>query len=206
MGLKLYKPTSSARRHMSVSDFAEVTKSKPEKKLTKALRKSGGRNADGHITTRHIGGGHKRRYRLIDWRREKDGVPARVASIEYDPNRSARIALLHYRDGEKRYIIAPVGLSVGDMVVASSDADIKPGNCLRLSDIPLGTVVHNIELKPGKGAQIARSAGCSTQLIAKEGQHAIMRLPSSEMRMVPISCKATIGQVGNIDHENRSLG
>jgi large subunit ribosomal protein L2 len=186
--------------------FTEITSSEPTKGLIEPLKRSGGRNNSGQITMWHRGGGHKRRYRIIDFKRDKENIPAKVATIEYDPNRSANIALLHYKDGEKRYILAPVGLSVGDTVLASSDADIKPGNCLRLLDIPLGTVVHNVEMKPGKGAQLARSAGCSTQLIAKEGKHAILRLPSSEMRMVPISCKATIGQVGNIDHENRSLG
>lgn len=206
MGIRKVNPTSPGRRFQTYSTFTEITRDEPSKGLVEPLKRSGGRNNNGRVTAWHRGGGHKRRFRIIDFKRDKENIPARVASVEYDPNRSAHIALLHYKDGEKRYILAPVGLSVGDMVVASSDADIKPGNCLRLADIPLGTVVHNVELKPGKGAQLARSAGCSTQLIAKEGQHAIMRLPSSEMRMVPISCKATIGQVGNIDHENKSLG
>src|SRR5512138_1313314 len=169
MALKEYKPTSSARRHMTVSDFAEITKAKPEKKLTRPMKKSGGRNSHGHITTRHVGGGHKRRYRVIDWRREKDGVPAKVAAIEYDPNRTARIALLHYADGDKRYILAPSRLSQGDRIENGPGADIKPGNNLPLRNIPVGTVIHAIELKPGGGAKIARSAGSSVQLVAKEG-------------------------------------
>src|SRR5574340_1332303 len=206
MGLKEYKPTSPARRHMTVSDFAESTKAKPEKKLTRPMKRTGGRNAHGHITTRHVGGGHKRRYRIIDWRREKDGIPAKVATIEYDPNRSARIALLHYLDGEKRYILAPEKLKVGDVVVSGADADIKPGNALPLENIPTGTVVHAIELQPGKGAAIARSAGTSAQLIGKEGPNAILRMPSSEMRMVRLTCRATVGEVGNSDHANVSVG
>lgn len=206
MGIRKVHPTSPGRRFQTYSTFDEITRDEPCKSLVEPLKKSGGRNNSGRVTAWHRGGGHKRRFRLIDFKRDKESIPAKVASIEYDPNRSAHIALLHYQDGEKRYILAPVGLSVGDLIVTSSDADIKPGNCLRLANIPLGTVVHNVELKPGKGAQLARSAGCSTQLIAKEGQYAILRLPSSEMRMVPISCKATIGQVGNIDHENKSLG
>lgn len=206
MGIRKVHPTSPGRRFQTYSTFAEITRAEPFKGLVEPLKKTGGRNSGGRVTAWHRGGGHKRRYRVIDFKRDKENIPAKVASIEYDPNRSANIALLNYRDGEKRYILAPVGLSVGDTVLTASDADIKPGNCLRLSDIPLGTVVHNVELKPGKGAQLARSAGCSTQLIAKEGNHAILRLPSTEMRMVPISCRATIGQVGNIDHENRSLG
>ena len=206
MGIRKVNPTSPGRRFQTYSTFDEVTTAEPFKGLVEPLKKSGGRNNSGRVTAWHRGGGHKRRFRIIDFKRDKENIPAKVASIEYDPNRSAHIALLNYKDGEKRYILAPVGLSVGDTVLASKDADIKPGNCLRLVDIPLGTVVHNIELKPGKGAQLARSAGCSTQLIAKEGKNAILRLPSSEMRMVPISCKATIGQVGNIDHENKSFG
>jgi large subunit ribosomal protein L2 len=206
MGIRKVDPTSPGRRFQTYSTFDEITTAEPFKGLVEPLKKSGGRNNSGRITAWHRGGGHKRRFRIIDFKRNKENIPATVASIEYDPNRSAHIALLHYKDGEKRYILAPVGLSVGDTVIASKDADIKPGNCLRLVDIPLGTVLHNIEMKPGKGAQLARSAGCSTQLIAKEGQHAILRLPSSEMRMVPLSCKATIGQVGNIDHENKSFG
>ena len=206
MGIRKVNPTSPGRRFQTYSTFDEITTAEPFKGLIEPLKKSGGRNNSGRVTAWHRGGGHKRRFRIIDFKRDKENIPAKVASIEYDPNRSAHIALLYYKDGEKRYILAPVGLSLGDTVLASKDADIKPGNCLRLVDIPLGTVVHNIELKPGKGAQLARSAGCSTQLIAKEGKNAILRLPSSEMRMVPISCKATIGQVGNIDHENKSFG
>lgn len=206
MGIRKVNPTSPGRRFQTYNTFEEITRTKPEKSLLKPLKRSGGRNNSGQVTSWHRGGGHKRRFRIIDFKRDKENIPAKVASIEYDPNRSARIALLHYVDGEKRYILAPVGLSIGDMVTCSSEADIKPGNCLRLANIPLGTVVHNVELKPGKGAQLSRSAGCSAQLIAKEGKHAILRLPSSEMRMVPVECKATIGQVGNIDHENKSLG
>ncbi|MEN6485085.1 MAG: 50S ribosomal protein L2, partial [Syntrophobacteraceae bacterium] len=186
--------------------FEEITKSEPERSLLQPLKKTGGRNSYGRVTAWQKGGGHKRRYRLIDFKRDKESIPAKVASIEYDPNRSAHIALLHYVDGEKRYILAPVGMQVGDSIVTAADADIKPGNCLRLVNIPLGTVVHNVELKPGKGGQLARSAGCSTQLIAKEGKYAILRLPSGEMRMVSMECKATVGQVGNIEHENKSLG
>src|SRR5512147_779575 len=172
MALKEYKPTSSARRHMTVSDFAEITKAKPEKKLTRSVKKTGGRNAHGHITTRHIGGGHKRRFRLIDWRRDKDGVPAKVASIEYDPNRTARLALLHYQDGEKRYILAPIGVSVGDVLMSGEAVDIRPGNALPVKGIPLGTVIHNVESQPGSGSKMIRSAGSFGQLMAKEGEYA----------------------------------
>jgi large subunit ribosomal protein L2 len=206
MALKKYKPTSPGRRFQSVSDFAEVTRKDPEKSLLAPLHKTGGRNNNGRITTRHQGGGHKRQYRLIDFKRKKDGVPAKVATIEYDPNRSARIALLHYADGEKRYILAPAKLAVGDTVTSGPGSDIKPGNCLALADIPTGTVVHAVEMQPGKGAAMARSAGTSIQLMAKEGDKAILRMPSSEMRMVPLTCRATIGVVGNAEHEGISIG
>jgi large subunit ribosomal protein L2 len=206
MPLKQYKPTSAGRRIQSVSDFAEITKATPEKALTEVLRKSGGRNNHGHITTRHVGGGHKRRYRIIDWKREKDGVPAKVAAIEYDPNRSARLALLHYADGDKRYILAPVGVNVGDALVSGEAADIRPGNCLPVKAIPLGTVIHSVELKPGRGAQVIRSAGSWGQLMAKEGSYAQVRMPSGEVRKVLLDCKATVGQVGNIENEIVRLG
>ncbi|GEJ58319.1 50S ribosomal protein L2 [Anaeromyxobacter diazotrophicus] len=206
MGLKSYKPTSAGRRLMTVSDFAEITKSKPEKKLTKAIRKTGGRNAHGHITTRHMGGGHKRRYRVIDWRREKDGVPAKVAAIEYDPNRTARIALLHYKDGEKRYILAPVGLNVGDVLLSGDGVDIRPGNALPIRSIPVGTVLHNLEAQPGSGGQLIRSAGSFGQLMAKEGAYAQIRMPSGEVRMVLQDCKATIGQLSNIESASVRVG
>ncbi|OFX23594.1 MAG: 50S ribosomal protein L2 [Anaeromyxobacter sp. RBG_16_69_14] len=206
MGLKTYKPTSAGRRLMSVSDFAEITKRKPEKKLTEALRKSGGRNAHGHITTRHMGGGHKRRYRVIDWRRDKDGVPAKVASVEYDPNRTARIALLHYKDGEKRYILAPIGVNVGDTLVSGEGVDIRPGNTLPIKSIPVGTVIHNVEMQPGSGGQMIRSAGSFGQLMAKEGSYAQIRLPSGEVRKVMQECKATIGQLSNIESASVRVG
>lgn len=206
MAVKQYKPTSAARRFQSVSDFSEVSKKKPERSLLAPLRKSGGRNNRGRITSFQRGGGHKRRYRIIDFRREKDGVVAKVAAIEYDPNRSARIALLHYHDGEKRYILAPVGLGVGDPVMSGEEADIKPGNTLPLQNIPLGTMIHNVELKIGKGGQLVRSAGASAQLMAKEGAYASIKLPSGEVRLVHQQCRATIGQVGNPDHQNISLG
>src|SRR6266542_5402830 len=206
MGLKSYKPTSAGRRLMTVSDFAEITKSKPEKKLTSAIRKTGGRNAHGHITTRHMGGGHKRRYRVIDWRREKDGVPAKVASIEYDPNRTARIALLHYKDGEKRYILAPVGVNVGDTLLSGEGIDIRPGNTLPIKSIPVGTVIHNVEMQPGSGGQMIRSAGSFGQLMAKEGVHAQVRMPSGEVRQVLQECKATIGQLTNIENASVRVG
>lgn len=206
MGLKNYKPTSPGRRFQTVADFSEITSTTPEKSLLEPLHKSGGRNTNGRITTRHRGGGHKRRYRKIDFKRNKDGVPAKVATIEYDPNRSARIALLHYADGEKRYILAPEKLGVGDTVMSGVDADIKPGNALPLEAIPTGTVVHAIELQPGRGAAIARSAGASAQLMGKEGPNAILRMPSSEMRMVPLACRATVGEVGNSEHGNISVG
>ncbi|MFL5302223.1 MAG: 50S ribosomal protein L2 [Anaeromyxobacteraceae bacterium] len=206
MGLKSYKPTSAGRRLMTVSDFAEITKTKPEKKLTRTMKKSGGRNAHGHITTRHMGGGHKRRYRVIDWRRDKDGVPAKVAAIEYDPNRTARIALLHYKDGEKRYILAPIGVAVGDMLLSGDGVDIRPGNTLPIRSIPVGTVIHNVETQPGSGGQMIRSAGSFGQLMAKEGAHAQIRLPSGEVRLVLQECKATIGQLSNIENASVRVG
>jgi large subunit ribosomal protein L2 len=206
MAVRRYKPTSPGRRFMSVSSFEEVTKSTPEKSLLAPIKKTGGRNNNGRITTRHQGGGHKRRYRIIDFKRRKDGVPAKVAAIEYDPNRSARIALLHYVDGAKAYILAPAGLQVGAMVESGADADIKPGNCLPLANIPTGTLVHNVELQPGKGGQMARSAGSGIQLVAKDGDYAVLRLPSGEMRRVLLVCRATVGQVGNSDHSNESGG
>ncbi len=206
MGIKKFKPTSPALRQMTVSTFEEITKKDPEKSLLSVLTKSGGRNVHGKITVRHRGGGAKRKYRIIDFKRNKDGIPAKVASVEYDPNRSANIALLHYVDGEKRYIIAPYKINVGDMIASGPDVDIKIGNTLPLVNIPVGTIVHNIEMKPGKGGQIARSAGNSAQLMAKEGKNALIRMPSSEMRYIPIDCKATIGQVGNPDHENITIG
>lgn len=206
MPVKTYKPTTPSRRGMTVSDFAEITTDRPEKSLLTDLRKSGGRNARGKVTTRHRGGGAKRAYRIIDFKRDKIGIPARVATIEYDPNRSARIALLHYADGEKRYILAPVGLQVGDEVMSGPDAEIRPGNALPLANIPLGATVHNVELRPGKGGQIVRSAGASAQVLAKEGNYATLRMPSGEVRMVLQACMATIGQVGNVDHSNIKLG
>lgn len=206
MAIKKYNPTSPARRFMSVSSFEEITTRTPERSLLTDLRKSGGRNAKGRITVRHRGGGARRKYRIIDFKRNKDGIPAKVATIEYDPNRSANIALLHYADGEKRYILAPVGLKVGAKVESGADADIRPGNALPISAIPVGTTIHNVEMKPGKGGQLCRGAGTSAQLMAKEGKYAQVRLPSSEVRMIPMNAKATIGQVGNPDHENISLG
>ena len=207
MPVKVYKPTSPGRRNMSVSDFAEITRSKPERSLTQGLvKKSGGRNSNGRITAYHRGGGHRRRFRIIDFRRNKVEVPAKVAAIEYDPNRSANIALLHYVDGEKRYILSPAGLKVGDTVVSSAEAEIQPGNALPLSRIPIGTTVHAIEMKPGKGAQMVRSAGTSAQIMAREGKMATLRLPSGEMRMVHIDCMATVGEVGNNEHANQRIG
>ena len=206
MALKRYKPTSPARRFMTVSDFAEITTQKPERSLLDSVKKSGGRNATGRITVRHIGGGNRQKYRIIDFKRDKDGIPAKVASIEYDPNRTANIALLHYADGEKRYILAPVGLNKGDTVMSGETADIKAGNALRIQNIPVGTMIHNIEMKVGKGGQIARAAGISAQLMAKEGKLAIIRMPSGEMRYIPVVCRATIGQGGNVEHEIVSLG
>jgi large subunit ribosomal protein L2 len=206
MAIKKYKPTSAGRRFRSVSTFEEITKHTPEKSLVEPLKKSGGRNVHGRVTRRHQGGGHKRRYRIIDFKRLKDGVPARVAAIEYDPNRSARIALLHYLDGAKAYILAPARIGVGHMVESGPGADIRPGNALPLTNIPTGTVVHNVELQPGRGGQLARSAGSGIQLVGKDEQYAVLRLPSGEMRRVPLTCRATVGQVGNVDHENLSSG
>jgi large subunit ribosomal protein L2 len=206
MGIRNFRPTSPGRRFMTVSSFDEVTKTEPEKALLEPLKKSGGRNNHGHLTSRHRGGGHKRQYRVIDFKRDKRGVPARVAAIEYDPNRSARIALLYYVDGEKRYILCPEGLGVGDQVVASASADIKPGNTLKLKYIPVGTMVHNVELRPEKGGQLVRSAGMGAQLMAKEEVYALLRLPSGELRKVLTECQATVGVVGNSEHANISLG
>jgi len=206
VAVKGFKPTSPGRRTMTVDDFSDITKDKPEKSLTQALRSSGGRNTKGRLTVRHRGGGHRRRYRIIDFRRDKDGVPARVAAIEYDPNRSARLALLNYADGEKRYILAPVGLKVGDTVSSGPGSDIRPGNALAMTDIPDGTMLHNVEIKPGKGGQMVRSAGAAAQLMAKEGELALLRMPSGEMRYIPKACRATVGQVGNVEHENITVG
>jgi large subunit ribosomal protein L2 len=206
MALRKRRPTSAGRRFQTVSDFAEITTDRPEKSLLAPRPKSGGRNAYGRKTARHKGGGHKRQYRLVDFKRRKDGVTAKVASIEYDPNRTCRIALLHYADGDKAYILAPRGLAVGDHVESGQGADIKPGNALPLRFIPVGTTVHNIELRPGQGGKLARSAGSSVQLVAKEGEHATLRLPSTEMRRVPIDCRATIGEVGNAEHELVKVG
>jgi large subunit ribosomal protein L2 len=206
VAVKSFKPYSAGRRFMTVASFDEITTDKPEKSLVERLKKHGGRNQQGRLTVRHQGGGHKRLYRIIDFKRTKDGIPARVATIEYDPNRSARIALLNYVDGEKRYIIAPNGLKVGDMVESGPNADIKPGNCLPLKNIPVGTEVHNIELKIGKGAQLVRSAGASAQLMAIEGDYATLRMPSGEMRKVHVNCRATIGVVGNAEHMNITIG
>ena len=206
MGIRVYKPTSSARRFMSVLTFEEITRKKPEKSLTEHIRKNSGRNSQGKITVRHQGGGSKKTYRIIDFKRDKKDIPAKVTAIEYDPNRSAFIALLTYADGEKRYILAPLDLKVGDRVVAGENVDIKPGNALPLRSIPVGTLIHNVEIKPGKGGQLIRSAGMSAQLMAKEGAFAQVRLPSGEVRKVPIDACATIGTVGNTDHENVRIG
>ena len=206
MGIKTFKPTSKGVRFRTNSDYAEVTASKPEKSLTVTIKSKGGRNNNGRITVRHQGAGNKRLYRLIDFKRNKDGIQARVATIEYDPNRSARIALVVYADGEKRYIIAPIGLKVGDMIQSGEGADIKPGNAMALKSLPVGTVVHNVELRPGKGGQMARSAGSYAQLLSKEGEYCHVRLPSGEVRLVKAECKATVGQVSNQEHENISLG
>ena len=206
MGVKKLKPTSPGRRFQTVSDFETITKSKPEKSLLAKQKRSSGRNANGRITSRHRGGGHKRRYRVIDFRRTKDGIPAKVAAIEYDPNRNARIALLHYVDGEKRYILAPVKIEVGDMLESGSSADIRPGNAMPLRNIPTGTVVHAVELRPGGGAKMGRSAGAAIQLMSKEGKYALVRLPSGEMRRILLDCRATIGQVGNTDAELVKIG
>jgi len=206
MAIKTMKPTTPARRYQTYSTFEEITSTEPEKSLTKPAKKTGGRNNAGRMTSRHRGGGHKRKYRVVDFRREKTDIPAKVKTIEYDPNRSARIALVSYADGEKRYIVAPVDLKVGDPVITSAAADIKPGNAMPLRAIPLGSLIHNIELRPGKGAQMVRSAGTYAQLMAKEGAYAQVRLPSGEVRKVHIECKATIGQVGNVTHEGVSIG
>ena len=206
MAIKRYKPTSSARRFMTVSAFDEITAKKPEKSLLEDQRKSGGRNAQGKITIRHIGGGNRRKYRIIDFKRMKDGIPATVKSIEYDPNRSANIALLYYADGAKTYILAPVGLKVGDKVMSGPTADIKAGNALALKDIPVGTMVHNIEMQPGKGGQIARAAGMSAQIMARDEKYVTLKMPSGEMRYILATCKATIGQVGNLEHEIIRIG
>ena len=206
MAIKKFKPTSPALRQMTVLVSDEITTNQPEKSLLVSLKKNSGRNAHGKITVRHRGGGNRRKYRIIDFKRNKDGIPAKVATVEYDPNRTANIALLNYADGEKRYILAPVGIKVGDTLMSGPQADIKPGNALALKNMPVGTVIHNIELKPGKGAQLVRSAGVSAQLMAKEGTKALLRLPSGEMRYVSIECKATIGQVGNVEHGNVVIG
>lgn len=206
MGIRKYKPTSPGRRNMSVNTFDEITKNEPEKSLLMPLKKHAGRNTYGRITVRHHGGGAKRKYRIIDFKRNKDNVPGKIAGIEYDPNRSSNIALVNYADGEKRYIIAPLKLKVGDVIVSGPEADITVGNCLPLKNIPVGTTVHNVELKAGKGAQLVRSAGASAQLMAKDGNYATLRLPSGEMRLVRIECRATIGQVGNLDHQNVRIG
>jgi len=206
MGIKKFKPVTPSRRQMTVMTFEEITKKEPEKKLTVPLKKTGGRNARGKLTVRHRGGGHKRLYRIIDFKRLKDNIPAKVAAIEYDPNRSANIALLHYADGHKAYIIAPHNLNVGDVVESGAEADIKVGNALPLKNIPVGTLIHNIELRPGKGAQLVRSAGAVAQLMAKEGSYAHVRLPSGEVRLVHVNCRASIGQVGNLDYENQTWG
>ncbi|MDD3947133.1 MAG: 50S ribosomal protein L2 [Clostridia bacterium] len=206
MAIIRYKPTSPARRNMSVSDYAEITSAKPIKRFLVSKNKTGGRNATGRITVRHIGGGNRVKYRIIDFKRNKDGIPAKVAAVQYDPNRSANIALLHYADGAKAYILCPVGLCVGDTIISGAGSDIKAGNAMMLQDIPIGTTVHNIELQPKKGGQIARSAGTFAQLMAKENGKATLRMPSGEMRYVSLLCRATIGQVGNLDHENISIG
>lgn len=206
MGIKKYKPITPGQRGMTVSTFEEVTKTKPEKSLTKSMSKHAGRNSHGKITVRHRGGGHKKKYRIVDFKRNKDGIEGKIAAIEYDPNRTANIALVHYKDGEKRYIIAPRNLEVGDVIMSGADADIKIGNTLPIKNIPVGTVIHNIEMKIGKGGQLVRTAGGGAQLMAKEGDYAQLRLPSSEMRKVRIECRATIGEVGNTDHGNINIG
>ena len=206
MAVKRFRPTSPALRFLTVSDFSELSKVSPEKKLTEVKKKHSGRNNNGHITVRHKGGGTRRQYRIIDFKRQKDAIPAKVATIEYDPNRSARIALLNYKDGEKRYILAPLGLAVGDVLESGEKADIKTGNCLPLSASPLGTVLHNVELRPGEGGKLVRSAGSSAQLMAKEGEYAQVRMPSGEVRKILMRCRATIGQLGNVEHENIQIG
>ncbi|MDX8047369.1 50S ribosomal protein L2 [Gracilibacillus sp. S3-1-1] len=206
MAIKKFKPTTNGRRAMTASDFAEITTNQPEKSLLAPLKKRGGRNNQGKLTVRHQGGGHKRKYRIIDFKRDKDGIPGKVATIEYDPNRSANIALIHYTDGEKRYIIAPKGIEVGQEIESGSNADIKPGNALPLGDIPVGTIIHNIELKPGRGAQLARSAGAQAQILGREGKYVLVRLASGEVRLVLATCRATVGQVGNLEHELINVG
>jgi large subunit ribosomal protein L2 len=206
MGIKTYRPTSAGRRHGSVLDYQEITTRKPERSLLRPMRKTGGRNNHGHITARHRGGGNKRRYRLIDFRRDKEGIPGRVKTIEYDPNRSARIALVHYADGEKRYILAPLELAVGQTILSGTGADPLPGNAMRLAQIPVGLMIHNIELQPGRGGQICRTAGSYAQLQAREGDHAVLLLPSGELRQIHVNCRATIGRLGNTDHQNVKLG
>jgi large subunit ribosomal protein L2 len=206
MPVKTFKPTSPGRRFMAISSFEEITKKPPEASLLEPRKKHAGRNFNGHITVRHRGGGHKVMYRKIDFRRDKDGIVAKVAAIEYDPNRSARIALLHYRDGEKRYIVAPLGLAVGDRIESGANADIKTGNALPLANIPVGTIIHNVEMAPGGGAKLVRTAGGAAQLMAKEGDYAQIRMPSGEVRMIAVVCRATIGQIGNVEHENQVVG
>ncbi|MDR2648982.1 MAG: 50S ribosomal protein L2 [Clostridiales bacterium] len=206
MGVKRYKPYTPSRRHMTVSDFAEVTKAEPEKSLVTHIKKTAGRNNQGKITVRHIGGGSKKKYRLIDFKRDKDGIPAKVVGIEYDPNRTANIALLFYKDGEKRYILAPLGVKPGDMLMSGETAEVRPGNAIPLKNIPVGAEIHNLEMKPGAGGQLVRSAGNVAQLMAKDAKYATVRLPSGEMRMVPVICKATMGQLGNLDHELINIG
>ena len=206
MPVKKYKPTSAGRRFMTTMDFSELTDKKPERSLVEVRKKHSGRNNNGHITVRHKGGGYRKQYRIIDFKRTKDAIPAKVAAIEYDPNRSARIALLHYRDGEKRYILAPAGIKIGDLLESGPKADIKTGNALPIANIPLGTVIHNIELRPGQGGKLVRSAGGSAQLMAKEGEYAQVRMPSGEVRKIQMVCRATIGQLGNVEHENEVVG
>ncbi|MDP9025219.1 MAG: 50S ribosomal protein L2 [Candidatus Eremiobacteraeota bacterium] len=206
MPVKKYRPTSPGRRFITTMDFSEISKVEPEKALLEVRKKHSGRNNNGHITVRHKGGGTRKQYRIIDFKRSKDAIPAKVATIEYDPNRSARIALLHYKDGEKRYILAPLGLKVGDTVESGAAADIKPGNCLPIKNIPVGTVIHNIELRPGQGGKLVRSAGVSAQLMAKEDDYSQIRMPSGEVRRILVVCRATIGQLGNIEHENQVIG
>jgi large subunit ribosomal protein L2 len=206
MPLKTFRPITPTLRFKSVSDFAEITTDRPVKALTEPIREKGGRNNQGRVTMRYKGGGHKRRYRVVDFRRDKTGIPARVATVEYDPNRSARVALLNYADGERRYMVAPAGIKVGDKLVTAHDADVRPGNCMPLSSVPLGTAVHSVELFPGRGAKVARAAGVQCQLLAKEGDYAQLRLPSGEVRKFHVSCKCVIGQVGNLEHENVVIG
>ena len=206
MAIKKFKPTSNGRRNMSVSTFSEITTDTPEKSLLAPLSKSGGRNNQGRTTARHLGGGHKRQYRIIDFKRDKDGIPGRVATVEYDPNRTANIALIHYADGEKRYILAPKGITVGQNIESGVDADIKPGNALPLANIPVGTIVHNVELKPGNGGQLARSAGAEAQILGREGKYTLVRLASGEVRLILTTCRATVGQVGNVEHELIRIG